>query len=1629
MDESNINEQLINSRENYKQEQKLHNILSKKLKNKEGCNSLPNLKNLNISISQLLFAFNTPFQSFLMILGFILNFIIGVILIGIIMLLGMTVNYYYVQDKKEAIKSRYLLNIDIEYIVPICLFLITFLYFIQKWILTLIDEKKTLVFQSKCFMYLMTKEASFYKNEPKINTITITHDEEKEEFDLEELKDKSVYKKDFSISGISKSIFIDDSFTQNINQNNLDDFNASQLNGINTLKVLNQYKLTSLYDNVSLSNNIKDLSSEVQIASKIGFLCFCISAIISTCVASFLQNWIIGVLIISSTLIVFILLKLLDIYIKEEQNDKKNEEAKLVQIAKEILFNQRELQIYNNLEYHLKRFDSELLEFDSSLRNEIKTSYSNDINTRKDSNKKIIKLSLKKSPIILSILYFIEISTIIFTILYGSYVMQISSFNSVKNENIFYIGQLTSIIIFMMCNYFILTNLFKVKNEIDMVLETQAAEFFFLLSEISRVSQDNKIGLMMRPNKVLMKSSITFNQTSFTERLHTAPNSNPYLNNNLQLLCNDLIFNIEENQRVFITGSNADYFIPQLLLRTVNCTGGEILIDNYKIKDIDIGYLRNIIGVIDPSDMLFENMSIKDNLLLGRDEIVNKILKDSLLDVSQIEINTNNVTDMYLNSSNQLNERKKYDSIDDYITFQCKFTRCWDFISSLEGKLNYVLTKQDIYSQKNSLYMMLIKMTRAIITEPKILIINHPNQFIYNLIENMIGNEESDKQSSFSDSVSNSASQKDSSSNNIKLVTMNTYNINDDLSEVKSELDDKLLIFDEILNSVTSQRTSIFISDDLKYIKKDETPSVAPLCSRIVVINKGRIECDGNYSDLERNEKFKQIALDKLEKSTENRKTLVSTLFQKSMFHQKSQTEKKPEKKDFWDFSIFSNLFPVLNTDSDSLNISNVFLVNEIKPLENYQSESLNETYLPLRSFLNDEILYSSKANVLYYTNMVLNSLSTVCFCIFGYLFSSIIIHELHKSKKDTEEVTLIKELKENLVTYTMMIMLLITILFFTSIKRYLHSKLVIRLTGHIQSLLFKSFNEDNDGEYHFKLRFNKVLNNSSTLNYNKSKNYKLLNKQLLFLFNFTKCIDPYISYRMKTVSNFSFVLFNILFVLYYRDLLGLILIGFYVIIIFFNWVRNKIINYYSENIFQIQKDAFYYALKAMNNYNFLNFYNFNIHARNKYSSFLDKIDLKLFSYTLISSIIKAFVLLIYTFALFSTFYFSNIVYRKTSADVLHKYEIISPLLCFLFGFCGQKLLESSFDNSSFDMGMKGSFILVLNGIYKKIYESRQLEKSKKENKAVDNSFFNQNSLNNSQIENKAILLKDKINEIFDSNLIYFSLICDYFFKNNLNCSQVNNTSRIDLNSPNIHSFQKYSQLPFLNDKNRNSKYEEIFNNLHLIENKNQLRKVYRLRSLKGVIEKTEFIGLCGDSTVHQIFRTIEENINQSNKCVLFTNTFLVHESMTIKENIFSCINPKEFQNLSLELKEKLLKEVAEICGLKELIDGDFKCEDLSYKDFCKINFARNIFLDGDLLLVDDILLPLNPQQENLLTSYFRSDLFKSKRRIVLIASNRSNFLSLCGECILIKQCDVVGRFENYTYMKYGSKFYNSVGS
>ena len=162
---------------------------------------------------------------------------------------------------------------------------------------------------------------------------------------------------------------------------------------------------------------------------------------------------------------------------------------------------------------------------------------------------------------------------------------------------------------------------------------------------------------------------------------------------------------------------------------------------------------------------------------------------------------------------------------------------------------------------------------------------------------------------------------------------------------------------------------------------------------------------------------------------------------------------------------------------------------------------------------------------------------------------------------------------------------------------------------------------------------------------------------------------------------------------------------------------------------------------------------------------------------------------------------------------------------------------------------------------------------------------------------------------------------------------------------------------------------------------------------------------------------------------ILFTNTFLVHESMTIKENIFSCINPKEFQNLSLELKEKLLKEVAEICGLKELIDGDFKCEDLSYKDFCKINFARNIFLDGDLLLVDDILLPLNPQQENLLTSYFRSDLFKSKRRIVLIASNRSNFLSLCGECILIKQCDVVGRFENYTYMKYGSKFYNSVGS
>ncbi|KAI6201627.1 P-glycoprotein-9 [Aphelenchoides besseyi] len=84
---------------------------------------------------------------------------------------------------------------------------------------------------------------------------------------------------------------------------------------------------------------------------------------------------------------------------------------------------------------------------------------------------------------------------------------------------------------------------------------------------------------------------------------------------------NDISFEIEPNQTVAFVGSSGcgKSTICNLLLRYYNKTGGEILLDNTPIEQLNIAHLRKSIATVNQEPSLF-NCDIKENIMYGAPE-------------------------------------------------------------------------------------------------------------------------------------------------------------------------------------------------------------------------------------------------------------------------------------------------------------------------------------------------------------------------------------------------------------------------------------------------------------------------------------------------------------------------------------------------------------------------------------------------------------------------------------------------------------------------------------------------------------------------------------------------------------------------------------------------------------------------------------------------------------------------------------------------------------------------------------------------------------------------------------------------------------------------------------------------
>ena len=182
--------------------------------------------------------------------------------------------------------------------------------------------------------------------------------------------------------------------------------------------------------------------------------------------------------------------------------------------------------------------------------------------------------------------------------------------------------------------------------------------------------------------------------------------------NDNKLVLNGINLNFEPGQNIALIGeSGCGKTTSTLLLqRLYDVTGGEILLDGIDIRKYDIQYLRNLIGYVSQTPVLF-NQSIRENIIFGREKYVKDLLGEDL---------------------------------EQLINEACEKAYINEFINTLPNGLDFVVGLKG--NKLSGGQKQRIAIARAILTKPKILIFdeatsrldNKSEKFITKAIDNIL---------------------------------------------------------------------------------------------------------------------------------------------------------------------------------------------------------------------------------------------------------------------------------------------------------------------------------------------------------------------------------------------------------------------------------------------------------------------------------------------------------------------------------------------------------------------------------------------------------------------------------------------------------------------------------------------------------------------------------------------------------------------------------------------------------------------------------------------------------------------------------------------------------------------------
>ena len=418
------------------------------------------------------------------------------------------------------------------------------------------------------------------------------------------------------------------------------------------------------------ANNVYEFSTKVQaqfeqislgVGDKFGLTLQAISMIITGLIIAFYKSWLLTLVMLSVSPLIFLCVLFLVVSLKKPMIGSRKSYEKAGGMAEEMLYNIKTVASFSNFEFEIERFNKMI-----------------DI-VHKFNDQKAFRLGLS----IGGTLFFVFLAFFI-AALYSRKLLGHEVWNDNSGE-IFTLGDIVTVVF---STLIAILSIGVTAPNLKIIQESSiASSDYFTLYE--RDPQMDFSESIEKPPREQVKGKIEFKDICFS---YPSDKNKKMILQNLNIL-------IEPGKKVALVGESGcgKSTTVNLLERLYEATSGEVLIDGINIKKYNLPYLRSLIGYVQQEPVLF-NKSIKENLIFGREEILNEL----------------GDTDTLINNA-------------------LKEAYADEFVKNLKEGINYVVGIKG--SKLSGGQKQRIAIARAILCEPKILILDEATSALDNKSE------------------------------------------------------------------------------------------------------------------------------------------------------------------------------------------------------------------------------------------------------------------------------------------------------------------------------------------------------------------------------------------------------------------------------------------------------------------------------------------------------------------------------------------------------------------------------------------------------------------------------------------------------------------------------------------------------------------------------------------------------------------------------------------------------------------------------------------------------------------------------------------------------------------------------